>query len=60
MRFTLNVGGTLFIKAGNATIEVWIFVKGKTDATKNQVRVIQTWLYSWIFRGVDCKEEYEM
>ena len=36
------------------------FRKGKRDAARSQVRVIQNWLYSWMRRGVDCKEEYEM
>jgi hypothetical protein len=58
MRFALGVGSTLLIKTGNATVEVWVFAK--KDAAKSQVRVIQTWLYSWMHQEVDCEEEYEM
>jgi hypothetical protein len=37
------------------------FCKGKRDAPRtSQVRVIQTWLDSWMHQVVDCKEEYEM
>jgi hypothetical protein len=36
------------------------FCEGKQDAARSQVRVIQTWLYSWMRRGVDCKDEYQM
>ena len=36
------------------------FRKGKRDAARSQVRVIQNWLYSWMRRGVDSKEEYEV
>jgi MULE transposase domain len=34
--------------------------KGKDALAKRQVRVIKTWIYSWMRRGVLCKEEYEM
>ena len=33
------------------------FRKGKRDAARSEVRVIQNWLYSWMCRGVDSKEE---
>jgi MULE transposase domain len=36
------------------------FRKGKRAAARRQVRVIQNWLYSWMRRGVDSKEEYDM
>jgi hypothetical protein len=36
------------------------FRKGKRDAARSQVRVIQNWLYSWMRRGVDSSEEYEV
>ena len=36
------------------------FCKGKRDAARSQVRVIQSWLYSWMRRGVDFKDEYKM
>ena len=36
------------------------FRKGKRDAARSQVRVIQNWLYSWMRRGVDSREEYEV
>jgi hypothetical protein len=36
------------------------FCEGKRDAARSQVRVIQTWFYSWMRRGVDCKDEYKM
>ena len=37
------------------------FCKGERDhAARSQVRVIQTWLNSWMRRGVDCKEELKM
>ena len=36
------------------------FRKGKRDSARSQVRVIQNWLYSWMRRGVDSKEEYEV
>jgi MULE transposase domain len=34
--------------------------KGKDAAARTQVRVIKTWIYSWMRRGVLFKEEYEM
>ena len=36
------------------------FRKGKHNAAKTQVRVIKTWIYSWMRRGVLFQEEYEM
>ena len=33
---------------------------GKREHARKQIRVIQTWLYSWMRRGVDSKLEYEM
>ena len=34
--------------------------RGKDDAAKRQVRVIKTWIYSWMRRGILFQEEYEM
>ena len=34
--------------------------KGKDVAAKRQVRVINTWINSWMCRGVLFQEEYEM
>jgi hypothetical protein len=36
------------------------FRNGKRDAARSQVGVIQNWLYSWMRRGVDSSEEYEV
>ena len=33
--------------------------KGKRDAARSQVGVIQNWLYSWMRRGVDSRVEYK-
>ena len=35
MQFALGVGDTLLIKAGNATVDVWIFVKEKKCLQKS-------------------------
>jgi hypothetical protein len=34
--------------------------RGKDDAAKRQVRVIKSWIYSWMRRGILFQEEYEM
>ena len=34
--------------------------KGKDVAAKRQMRVIKTWIYSWMRSGVLFQEEYEM
>ena len=36
------------------------FRTGKKAAAQRQVKIIQNWLYSWMRRGVDYKENYEM
>ena len=36
------------------------YQKGKDAAARTQVRVIKTWIYSWMRRGILFKEEYEM
>lgn len=36
------------------------FRKGEKSAAKRQVRIIKTWIYSWMRRGVLFEEEYEM
>ncbi len=34
--------------------------RGKDDAAKRQVRVIKTWIYSWMRRGILFQDKYEM
>ena len=34
--------------------------RGQSAAAKCQIRVIKTWIYSWMRRGVLLQEEYEM
>ena len=34
--------------------------RGKDDSAKRQVRVIKTWIYSWMRRGILFQDEYEM
>ncbi len=36
------------------------YQRGKDDAAKRQVRVIKTWIYSWMRRGILFQDEYEM
>jgi hypothetical protein len=36
------------------------FRKGKRDAARCQLRVIQNWLYSWMCQRVHSREEYKV
>ena len=53
------MGGTLLIKAGDEIVKDWV-IGEKDDAAKRQVKVIKTWIYGWMRRGVLFQEEYEM
>jgi hypothetical protein len=57
--YVLNVSGALLINAGRNCKGLG-YGKGKDAAAKRQVRVIKTWIYSWMCRGVLFQEEYEM